>query len=259
MRQATIRALEIRDEADIRHRLTRGELEACVLDAERAQTTAPPEVSAQLRLTAQAEADAWQQAAEAATRHDHAQAASAQALARQIGAKRQQLQAAIGRYEEWSAATSGIRETAAKAKAELERRGLAQKSAGQQQPEPGGSPLTMARWWQQLEADLTAAERALERQRQAAVVAGNSWPPPRTPQPEQELRATPAPEVKPGNQAARLDQLLGQAADATKRLAAENAEQQASAQYAAHMERDAQKEPEPALQAWAQEQAEAEP
>jgi hypothetical protein len=117
----------------------------------------------------------------------------------------------------------------------------------------------MARWWQQLEADLTAAERALERQRQAAVVAGNSWPPPRTPQPEQELRATPAPEVKPGNQAARLDQLLGQAADATKRLAAENAEQQASAQYAARMERDAQKEPEPALQAWAQEQAEAEP
>jgi hypothetical protein len=65
--------------------------------------------------------------------------------------------------------------------------------------------------------------------------------------------------VKPGNQAARLDQLLGQAADATKRLAAENAEQQASAQYAARMERDAQKEPEPALQAWAQEQAEAEP
>jgi hypothetical protein len=52
MRQATIRALEIRDEADIRHRLTRGELEARVLDAERAQTTAPPEVSAQLRLTA---------------------------------------------------------------------------------------------------------------------------------------------------------------------------------------------------------------
>ena len=64
--------------------------------------------------------------------------------------------------------------------------------------------------------------------------------------------------MKPGNQAARLDQLLGQAADATKRLAAKNAEQEASAQYAARMEREAQAEPEPALQAQAQEQAEAE-
>jgi hypothetical protein len=259
MRQTAIRALEIHDEADIIRSLTRGELETRILDADRAQATAPPDVSRQLRLTAQAEADAWQQAADAAIRHDHAQAASAQALASQIGAERQQLQAASDRYEEWSAATSGIRETAATAKAELERRGLAQKPAGQQQPGPEGTPLTMAGWWQQFEADLTAAERALERQHQAAIVAGNPWPPPRTPQPEQELPTTPAPEVKPGNQAARLDQLLGQAADATKRLAAENAKQQASAQYAARMERDAYKEPEPAHQAWAQEQAEAEP
>lgn len=116
----------------------------------------------------------------------------------------------------------------------------------------------MAGWWPQFEADLTATERALERQHQAAIVAGNPWPPQRTPQPEQELRATSAPEVKPGNQAARLDQLLGQAADATKRLAAKNTEQEASAQYAARMEREAQTELESALQARAREQAEAE-
>ena len=145
MRQATIRALEIRDEADIIRGLTRGELEARILDAERAQATAPPDVSRQLRLTAQAEADTWQQAADAATRHDHAQAASAQALASQIAAERQQLEAVNDRYEEWSAATSGIRETAAKAKAELERRGLARQPAGQQQPEPGGNPLDHGR------------------------------------------------------------------------------------------------------------------
>jgi hypothetical protein len=258
MRQATIRALEIRDEADIIRGLTRGELEARVLDAERTHVTAPPEVSSQLRLTVQAEADAWQQAAEAATRHDHARAASSQALASRIAAERQRLEAASDRYEQWSAATSGIRETAASAKAELERRGLARKPAGQHQPEPGDGPLTAARWWQQFEADLTATERALERQHQAAIVAGGPWPPQRTPQPEQELRATPAPEVKPGNQAARLRQLLGQAADATKRLAAKNAEQEASAQYAARMEREAQAEPEPDLQTQAQEQAEAE-
>ena len=259
MRQATIRALEIRDQADIMHGLTRGELEARVLAAERTQVTAPPEVSSQLHLTAQAEADAWQQAAEAATQHDHAQAASAQALASQIAAERHQLQAANDCYEEWSAATSGFRETAAKAKAELKRRGLVRKPAGQQQPGPGDSPLTIAGWWQQLEADLTATERAVERQRQAAIAAGNPWPPQRTSQPEQVLRAAPMPEVKPGDQAARLHQLLGQAADATKRLAAKNAELEASAQYAARMECEAQTEPEPTLQARAQEQAEAEP
>jgi flagellar biosynthesis GTPase FlhF len=258
MRQATIRALEIRDEADIIRGLTRGELEARVLDAERTRVTAPPEVSSQLRLTAQAEADTWQQAADAATRRDHAQAASAQALASQIAAERQQLEAVNDRCEEWAAAISGMRETAAKAKAELKRRGLARYPTGQQQPGPAGSPLTMAGWWQQFEADLTAAERALERQRQATIVAGGPWPPQRTPQPEQELRATSAPEVKPDNLAARLDQLLGQTADAAERLAAKNAEQEAGARYAARMEREAWIEPEPAPQARAQEQAEAE-
>ena len=258
MRQGTIRALEIRDEADIVRGLTRGELEAHVLDAARTQATAPPEVSSQLQLTAQAEADAWQQAAEAATQHDHAQAASSQALAIQIAAERQQLEAVNDCYEEWSAATSGIRETAAKAKAELERRGLARQPAEQQQPEPLGNPLAMAGWWQQFEADLTATERALERQRQAATDVGGSWPPQRTPQPEQESQATAAAEVKPGKVAARLDGLLAQAADATERLAAENAGQEARAQYAARIEREAQAEPEPDLQAQAQDQAEAE-
>ena len=52
MRQATIRALEIRDEADIMRGMTRGEPEVRILEAERAQASAPPEVSRQLRLTA---------------------------------------------------------------------------------------------------------------------------------------------------------------------------------------------------------------
>jgi hypothetical protein len=57
MRQTAIYALEIRDEAGIIRGLTRGELEARILDAERAQASAPPDVSRQLRLTAQAQAD----------------------------------------------------------------------------------------------------------------------------------------------------------------------------------------------------------
>ena len=58
MRLAAIRALEISDEADIIRGMTHGELEARALEAERAQATAPPDVSRQLRLTAQAEAEA---------------------------------------------------------------------------------------------------------------------------------------------------------------------------------------------------------
>ena len=134
----------------------------------------------------------------------------------------------------------------------MDRRGLAPKSAGQQQPELGGSPLTMAGWWQQFEADLTAAERALKRQRQAAVAAGNPWPP------QPETTSHPGARDEAWQSAARLDQLLGQAADATKRIAARNTEQQASAQYAARMERETQTLPEPTLQARVQEQAEAE-
>jgi hypothetical protein len=44
--------LEIRDEADIMRGMTPGELEARVLDAERAQASVPPEVPTQLRFTA---------------------------------------------------------------------------------------------------------------------------------------------------------------------------------------------------------------
>ena len=61
LRKDTFRALEIADEqAEIRA-MSHGELEAQVLEADRAQATAPPDTSSQLRLTSQAEADAWQQ------------------------------------------------------------------------------------------------------------------------------------------------------------------------------------------------------
>ena len=71
MRRAVFAALEIRDEADILRRLDRGELEARALRGQRARAVAPSDVSRQLRIAAQAEADAHRQAADARTRHDH--------------------------------------------------------------------------------------------------------------------------------------------------------------------------------------------
>jgi hypothetical protein len=105
-------ALEIRDEADIIRDLDRGELEARVLQDERARAAAPPDVSSQLRLTAQAEADAHRQAADAQTQHDHTAAVSAAALAAQLAAERQRLEAGNARYEQWSADTRATRDTA---------------------------------------------------------------------------------------------------------------------------------------------------
>ncbi len=254
MRQTAIRALEIRDEADIIRRLTHGELEAHVLNGERVRATAPPEVSRELRLTAQAEADTWRQAADAATGHDHSQAANARTLASQLAAKRKHLEAANSRYEQWSVATNSVRETAATARAELERRGPSSQSSGQHQPEFGSEPPAAAGWWQQFEADLAAVGRALEREHQAVIPAGSSWPLGRKQEPHTSFAAN----VNHGGRITRLDELLGRAANAADRLADVDAEQEARAQYVSRIEREAERQPELAARSQAREQAEAE-
>ena len=99
MRNAVFTALEIRDEAAILRGMHRGELEARVLAGERAQASAPPDVSGTLRLTAQAEADTLRQSADAEVQQDATGAASAKALAAQLAAERKRLQAGNARYE----------------------------------------------------------------------------------------------------------------------------------------------------------------
>ena len=253
MRRAAIRALEIRDEADLMRGFTRGELEARVLDARRAQDSTPPDISARLRLTAQAEADTQQQATSAIIRHDHTKAAHAQVLASQIATEGQRLEAANARYEEWSAATTSIRETGAKAKAELERRGLAEPPSGQRL-RTSRAAQGMARWWHQFEADIAAVGAALDRKQQAAIAAGSLGPP----QPERLPQASAAIDPQRVDRAARLDELLGRAADVAGRLAYGHADQDARAQYAARIEREVQAEPEHARRLQAPEQAEIE-
>jgi len=175
MRRDTVRALEIADEQTEIRAMSRGELEGRVLDGERAQATAPPDVSSQLRLTAQADADAWQQSADAEAEHDQVQAADARSLAAALDAETSRLEAVNARYEEWSARTASTREMAGKARAELQRRG--------QEPSAGGTPgpQSMAAWWREFQADADALDRAIEREHQAAVCSGQSWPRQRKP------------------------------------------------------------------------------
>ena len=131
-------------------------------------------MSGQLRLTAQAEADAWQQSADAEVRHDQAEAASAKALAGQLGAEKARLEAIHANYESWSGKTGEAREVAGKAKAELQRRSV----------QPREPEQSLVEWNRQFDNNLAAVDRAIAREQQAALDAGKPWPPERkTPEP----------------------------------------------------------------------------
>ena len=258
MQRDTFASLEITDEQAEIGAMSHGELQARVLEGERAQATAPPEVSGRLRLTAQAEADAWQQSAAAEADHNPVKAASARALAHQMAAEKTRLEAASAKYEEWSAKTAGTRETAGKAKAELHRRG--------HEPAPAGTPQPQStlNWRRQVEANLEAADQVLTHQQQAAVDTGEPWPPPARhsqAQPEAERAPQPGnpvaeqPEIlEPGpgrdaQRAVRLDELHARAGNAAARIEARQAELEASSQYTARMQREAQAEPQADRQA----------
>jgi TrwC relaxase/AAA domain len=252
MQQDTFRALEIADEqAEIRA-MSRGELEARVLDGDRAQATAPPDVSRQLRQTAQAEADAWQQSADARARHDQAQADNASTLAAEMAAEKTRLEAVNARFELWSRGTAATRQTAGQAKAELARRG--HEPATRDAP----APQTIAEWWRQFQADADAVDRAIEREHQA----GQLQPPAGQPQPEpgpESATQLEDPRLRPeifepepdrhGERVTRLDELQTRAAVAAALISADNAERDARADYAARIERQAQAEAEAAPQA----------
>jgi hypothetical protein len=263
MRKAVFTALEIRDEADIIRGLDRGELEACALQGERARAAAPPDVSRQLRLTAQAEADALQRSADTEAQHNHPGAASATALAAQLAAERRRLEADNARYEQWSADTHATRDTAGKATAELQRRGHIQPD-GEPHRQLEDKPQQTAGWRHQVQADAEALNRADASERQAVSDAGEPWLSQRAPDidPASDPRPDPetSPEIEPpqDDRRARLDELLARADRAAQRIAAQQAERQASSEYAARIELEAQTRAEAGQQAQARNDVELE-
>ena len=263
MRTAVLAALEIRDEADILRGLDRGELEARALQGARARAAAPPDVSSQLRLTAQAEADAHQQAADAQTRHDHTAAASATALAAQLAGERQRLEAANIRYEQWSTDAHATRDAAEGATAELRRRGHAQPDS-EPHPQPGNEQQSMAGWSHQLEADAEAVNCADASGHHAASNSTDLRPPQRIPDMNPQPALKPQPQTSPEsksvqeNRTARLDELIMRANQAAQRIAAQQAERQASCEYAARIELEARAQAEAGRQAQARDEVELE-
>jgi hypothetical protein len=115
-----------------------------------------------------------------------------------------------------------------------------------------------------LEADLAAVDRPIECEHQSAIAAGKPWPPQHESEPVRGPESSPGPDPEadgqpgPGDQTARLDRLLAQAAEAAERFTAEKADREARVQYAARLEGEAHAEPERTLQTKASYEAEIE-
>jgi hypothetical protein len=176
-------ALEIPDDAEAMRAMSRGQLEAHAVRAERMTAAAPPDVSAQLRTAGQAKADAQAQAAEAKVRGDAVVAEGAGLLAAQHAGRQADLEGQMAAYEKWSASTAAERELGGKARAELDRRGYEPPPPEYDGPRTASGDLDLVAWWKEFESDIAEVERAIDREHQAALDEGRPWPPQRQPQP----------------------------------------------------------------------------
>ena len=122
-RQDAVRELGVPDDQAQVRAASRGELEAHVLDGYRVLATAPPDVSGELRLTAQAEADARADTAAAQVNRDEAQALQFRALGDQLAARTAELEEAQAARDEYDRTTDAVRSRADLARAELKHRG----------------------------------------------------------------------------------------------------------------------------------------
>jgi conjugative relaxase-like TrwC/TraI family protein len=277
MRKEVIRGLEYPDEAAMWAGMDRGQLETHTAAAERAQAAAPPDVSGRLRATVHAEADAWQQAAGAQASGDEVGVKNAGHLADLLDAQRQQLETQNTEHEQWADGTRAIRENGDKAAAELNRRGHQADTQGGSvsppepqprqhadsepetegpasppaRPEPAPEPQTTLEWLRQFEADIAGVERSIEREHQAAIDAGQPWPPAR--QLHAEAGPGTTPETKPpgtgpatehDNPGARITEAITDVEQAVRDYADEQASRQALSDYAARISRQAEAQPE---------------
>jgi hypothetical protein len=286
--EQTHRDLEIpADEVSVRAK-SRAELEGTVHAYARAAETAPPDMARQLDHHRKQAAGLERQAEQAQADGDAQLACDSQAAAAEETQRADQLSAAQDTRDAWDRAHEAKRLAARTARQELDRRGI--------EPEPEHrEPESLTAWWRQFEADAQAAEQALDRQHQAAIDAGQPWPPkpaatattpdphaqkaaeepqpneyltargpgqqePREPVPEP-AKPQPGPEheAKPESEpgiSQRIDASIRRVHQAGQQAAADaQAEQQERSGYAARIAREAQYEAEPA-HPWPSSQAE---
>jgi hypothetical protein len=286
--EQTHRDLEIpADEVRVRAK-TRAELEGTVHAYTGAAETAPPDVSRQLDHHRKQAAGLGRQA-EQAEADGHLQLASdSRTAAAEETRQAAELSAAQDTRDAWDRAHEAKRLAARAARQELDRRGI--------EPAPEHrEPERLTQWWRQFQADVEAADRAIGRQHQTAIGAGQPWSPTpgrtaRTPDLEvqkviERLRRDgylprlsleqkepqagmpepvqpqpdPEPEAEPGTEAGiseRINASIRRIQEAGERAAADaEAQQQERSGYAARIAQEAHYEAETAL-AWPSRQAE---
>jgi hypothetical protein len=179
--EQTHRDLEIpADVVDVRAK-SRAELEGTVHAYTRAAETAPPDLSRQLGYYRKQAAGLGRQAEQAEADGAVQLASDSRAAAAEETRQADELSAAQDTRDAWDRAHDANRLAARAARQELDLRGI--------EPEPEHREAeSLTGWWRQFEADAQATGRAIERQRQAAIDAGQPWPPrpaaaARTPEP----------------------------------------------------------------------------
>jgi hypothetical protein len=106
-------------------------------------------------------------------------------------------------------------------------------------------------WLRQFEAGMAAVERSVEREHQAAVDAGQPWPPARPPHVHAGPETTPdtalpgtEPATEHDNTGARITEAITEVEQAARQYADEEAGRQTLSDYAARISRQAEAAPE---------------
>jgi conjugative relaxase-like TrwC/TraI family protein len=178
---ASIRALELPDDQALLKAMGHEELEATLLQRERAVAIAPPEVSAQLASAERQRDIAVSQAERAAEAGDDHLAGSAGTLAGIHDGRLASLRVADAARREWAEAHAPLEARAQAAERELRERGLAERTA---RPPAGPEPYRA----------MSAAEFDQYLDRLVAEAEGREWVPP---EPEAETEPEPQPEPLP--------------------------------------------------------------
>ena len=156
------------DEAHFRAK-PRAELERTVHAYTRAAETAPPDISRQLNHHRRQAAVLERQAEQAEADGDARLASDSRAAAADENRQASELSSAQDARDAWDQAHEAKRLAARAARQELDRRGI-QVVPGHRETE------SLTEWWRQFDARAEAASRAIGRQRQAAIDAGEPWP-----------------------------------------------------------------------------------
>jgi hypothetical protein len=122
---ASVRALELADNAAMLKAMGRGELEAPVREYARAEAAAPPDVRPQISVADRERKRSLDEIKAARRAGNEELTRSAEDLARRMDAHRARLQVADAARLEWEEATAAQAEAARQARAELEARGPA--------------------------------------------------------------------------------------------------------------------------------------